>query len=90
MAIESVIQDLIGIGRRILRERRRQELCDAWRRIAYDTLCELLGPRHKYAKLFQYEERCEIKTLLRRAAVLSLVKDMVAHGHLPISSKTGS
>lgn len=88
MTTECVLQDLIRIGRRILHERRRQELCDVWRRMAYDTLCDLVGPRHEYAMLFQDEECCEIKTLLRRAAILSLVKDMVVHGQLPISSKT--
>jgi hypothetical protein len=85
---ESELHDLIGIGRQILHEGCEQELCDAWRQRAYEMLCELLGPQHEYARLFQGKECCEIKTLLLRANVLAQVRDMVSHGHLPFPTKT--
>jgi hypothetical protein len=87
MSFDSDLHDLIEMGRRILHEGCEQRLCDQWRRRAFQLLGDLLEPQHEYSRLFQGNERCEIKRLLIRADALARVRDLVSRGHLRGSRK---
>jgi hypothetical protein len=52
MLVESELNDLINVGRRIFHENCEQQFCDEWRQRSFELLSELLGPDQEYTKLF--------------------------------------
>lgn len=90
MSSASQLDALVEVGRQILHEGCEQEFCEKWRQQAFQFLSHLLGPQHEYTKLFEDKEACEIKNLLVRANVLTLVRDLVSQGHLPVRRREDS